>query len=151
MPLVIRAVAHLVLVRPGMRFSAVLPKTKSPYVRIAVIITCATFWSVAGAVFYHGARPIALIIAAAFVVIAIYLWRLKAWARKASTFCIATSVFLFLCGWIFNPFFLMDYRAEHGVEFDLWRWTLISLLPLAAAVWCYWVLSRRKDEFDPKA
>jgi len=41
----------------------------------------------------------------------------------------------------------MDYHAAHGVEFHLFRWSLISLPCVAVAVWCYWVLSRSKDEF----
>ena len=132
-----------------MRLFGILPQAKSLRVRVAVIVTCVSFWSFAAAVSYHGATPIGLIIAAAFVVIAIYLWRLRAWARKVATFCIATSAFLFMCGGIFNPFFLMDYHAAHGVEFDLLRWTLVCLPCITVAVWCYWVLSRNKGEFGP--
>jgi hypothetical protein len=87
-----------------MRLFGILPQAKALRVRIAVTVTCVCFWSFAAAVFSHGAKPVGLIIAAAFVVIAIYLWRLRAWARKVATFSIATSILLFMCGGIFNPF-----------------------------------------------
>ena len=130
-----------------MHLFGILPQAKALRVRIAVTVTCVCFWSFAAAVFSHGAKPVGLIIAAAFVVIAIYLWRLRAWARKVATFSIATSILLFMCGGIFNPFFLMDYHAAHGLEFDLFRWSLISLPSVTVAIWCYWVLSRNKGEF----
>ena len=130
-----------------MPFSAILPRVKTLRVRVAVTVTCVSFWLFAGAIFYHGATAVGLIVAAAFAVTAIYLWRLRAWARKVATFSIATSILLFMCGGIFNPFFLMDYHAAHGLEFDLFRWSLISLPSVTVAIWCYWVLSRNKGEF----
>ena len=133
-----------------MRFVDMLPKAKALPVRVAVLTTCFGFWFFATILFYK-TTLFGIVIGAALAVIAIYLWQLRAWARKAATICIATSVFLFMCGGIFNPFFLMDYRAEHGGEFHLLRWALISLPGVAVAVWCYWVLSRRRDEFGRKA
>ena len=66
-----------------MPFSAILPRVKTLRVRVAVTVTCVSFWLFAGAIFYHGATAVGLIVAAAFAVTAIYLWRLRAWARRS--------------------------------------------------------------------
>src|ERR1700737_4437441 len=65
----------------------------------------------------HGV--IRAIFGAIFPVIAVYLWLLRDWARKAARFCLGLALLVFFGGMILNPFFYEDYSLAYGTE---WPW-----------------------------
>jgi len=134
-----------------MNFAGKLPNTTVMRVRTAVVITCVIFSLLAAISFYlacFGARsPIfALILGATFAFFTIYLWQLRAWARQAARYCIAFSILLFVGG-IYNPFYMMDYHAEHGVDPDYLVVSLIGLPCVAVGWWCLRILGKFPEEF----
>src|SRR5436190_3334302 len=114
-----------------MNFASKLPNTAVMRLRAAVVVTCAVFWLLATVLFYLAcfrarSRIFDIIVSVTFALFAIYLWQLRAWARQAARYCLAFLIFLFVGG-IYNPFYMMDYHAAHGVHPD---YLIVSLLGL---------------------
>jgi hypothetical protein len=120
-------------------------------VRAAVVVTCAIFWLFATVLFYlacfRARSPIfAIIVGITFAFFAIYIWQLRAWARQVARYCFAFLIFLFVGG-IYNPFYMMDYHAAHGVDPDYLIVSLLGLPCVAVAWWCLCILGKFPEEF----
>jgi len=134
-----------------MNFANKLPNTPVMRLRIVVVIICLVFSLFAAISFYlacfRARSPIfAVIVGSALAYFAIFLWQLRAWARQATRYCIAFLIFLFVGG-VYNPFYIMDYHAAHGVDPNYSVVSLIGLPCVAIAWWCLWILGKFPGEF----
>jgi hypothetical protein len=137
-----------------MTFAGILPKTNVRRVRAAVVITCVIFSLFAAMSFYLAFRARAPLfdailmtsLGAMFAGFAIYLWRLRSWARKAARLCIAFSIFCFV-SYRYNWQYISDYRAYHGVDPDFLIVSLISFPCIGVGLWCLRTLSKFPEEF----
>src|SRR5689334_17753126 len=116
--------------------TTLLPRTAEIRLRVAVIITCLSFWVYALQCLYH-ARPIGIVLALGLIIIGLYLWLLKNWARKAARFCLGSALFLFVFGKLLNPLFYEEYSIAHKSFWSVVRWILISIPFVSAWLWSY--------------
>ncbi|MGH8743518.1 MAG: hypothetical protein ACREUY_04490, partial [Burkholderiales bacterium] len=90
---------------------------------------------------------VSLAIDAFLVITAVYLWRLRSWARKLTQVLLALIVIVAVGG-SFNPFFALDYGHGHGGQSPNWGLLMAIIGPFVAALlWCYGVLEKHKNEF----
>src|SRR4051812_9126975 len=108
-----------------MSLTLLLPRTHNTRLRIAIVITCLSFWAYSSAAFYHP-HPVGIFLGVAFTTIAVYLWLLRDWARKAARVCLGVALILFFFGTVLNPFFYDEYSIAHKTAWPLLRWLLMS-------------------------
>lgn len=144
-----------------MTFAGILPKTNLLRVRAAVVISCVIFSLFSAISFYQGSRlaffchscspitgTVLVCFGAMFAFIALYLWRLRRWARKAARLGIAFFMFVFV-SCTYNPFsnWIDDYRATYGVAPNYLIVGLISVSCLGVGFWCLRILGKFPEEF----
>lgn len=144
-----------------MTFAGILPKTNVRRVRAAVVTTSVIFSLFAAVSFYQGSRlallchscspitgAVLVCFGALFAFIALYLWRLRRWARKTARLGIVFFMFVFV-SCTYNPFsnWIDDYRATYGVAPNYLIVGLISVSCLGVGFWCLRILGKFPEEF----
>jgi hypothetical protein len=144
-----------------MNFAGNLPTTTVMRLRTTVVITSVIFSLFAAISFYQGSclalfcrsrSPIVGAVLACFgamfAFVAIYLWRLRRWARKAARLGIAFFMFVFV-SCTYNPFsnWIDDYRAAYGVAPNYLIVSLISVSCIGVGFWCLRILGKFPEEF----
>jgi len=135
-------------VRPKrMVLSSVLPRTVSPVLRATVVFTSIVFCANAAyLVWFNEYAPFAIVIAALFTLISVFLWRLNRYACSAAKFVIGSFIVVFISG-TFNPFYALDYEAVHGLP-PPWGTMLLWFIPFVLLGFLlYGILDRFKSEF----
>ncbi len=142
------------------RLANLLPKTSSIQLRIVIVLLASPFlvlaiWSIAVGLIQVSEGNIAsaatVLWGGVLLFCGIGLWRLRSWARKLAKVCIAIVVVVGILG-VFNPFFAMDYSAEHGGAQPDWKLLVAIVAPLVAlGLYCFWVLDKYEAEFGTPA
>ena len=128
-----------------------MPRTDSWTLRLALFGVCVLFlflgishiWAVS-----VGNRGwISLFLAVIFIGTGVFIWVLKAWARKLAMFILGFIVVVVPLGIASPSAFLEIWRYYTG-NFPLWLVALASIFVFVAPIfWCMYVLDKHKETF----
>ena len=132
--------------------SVLLPGTGSWSLRLAVVIVCVLFlglgithaWAV-----YAGDRGwMSVVLSVVLIGTSIFLWMLKAWARKVALIILGFIVVLVPLA-MASPGFFLDFGRHYEGQFPFWIVVLAAIFVIAAPIfWCMNVLNKYKATFS---
>lgn len=131
---------------------ALLPRTDAWTLRLAVLSVSILFLSSGSAHLWLMATAqfswISLLLSLVLIGISIFLWRLKAWARKATLFILGGMAVVIPIG-IASPGFFLDYWRHYDGSLPLWLVAsgLIAVVEIALFS-CMFVINKHKGAFN---
>ena len=88
-----------------------------------------------------------LIFSVVFIVTGVFLWMLRAWARKLALFILGFIVVIVPLA-IASPDFFLDFWRYYGGNLNLWVVALATIIVVVAPIfWCMYILDRYKESF----
>ncbi len=128
-----------------------VPKTDSWTLRLAVLgisvlflcLGISNLWAV-----YDGNRGwTSLILSVVFIGTGVFLWMLKAWARKLAFFILGFIVVIVPLG-MASPGFFLDFWRYYEGNLPLWFVAVATIFVVATpSFWCMYVLDKYKETF----
>ncbi len=134
------------------QLGVLLPKADSWTLCLAVFSVCALFLclgiSHAWAAYASNRGWISLVLSIVFIGTGVFLWMLRAWARKLSLFILGFIVVIVLLGMASPGAYLEIWRYYEG-DFPLWVVALATIFVVVAPIfWCMYILDRYKERFS---
>ena len=132
--------------------SVLAPRTDSWTLRLAVFSVCVLFLCLginhAWAVYVGNGGWISLVISVVFIGTGVFLWMLRAWARKLALFILGFIVVVVPLA-IASPGFFLDVWILYKGNLPLWLVALATIFIVAAPIfWCMYVLNKYKKTFN---
>ena len=132
--------------------AVLVPKTDSWTLRLAVFSVCVLFLCLGishlWVVYAGNGGWISLVFAFCFVGTGVFLWLLRAWARRVAMFMLGFIVVVMPLGIASPSAFLEIWRYYTG-NFPLWLVVLAAIFVFVAPIfWCMYVLDKYKETFS---
>ncbi len=131
--------------------SVLVPRTDRWTLRLAVFSVCVIFLclgiSHAWAVYASTRGWMSLILSVVFIVTGVFLWMLRAWARKLAMFILGFFVVIVPLGMASPGAFLEIWRYYEG-DFPLVLVALATIIVVVVPIfWCMYIFDKHKDSF----
>ncbi len=131
--------------------SVLVPRTDRWTLRLAVFSVCVIFLclgiSHAWAVYASTRGWISLILSVVFIVTGVFLWMLRAWARKLALFILGFIVLIVPLA-IASPGFFLDVWILYKGNLPLVLVALATIIVVVAPIfWCMYILDKHKESF----
>ena len=119
--------------------------------RLAVFSVCVLFLYLGGghawAVYVGNRGWMSLLLSVVFIGAGVFLWMLKAWARKLAMFMLGLIVVIVPLG-VASPGFFLDFWRYYEGNLPLWLLALATILVIEVPVfYCMYVLDKYKETF----
>lgn len=135
-----------------LRLTIPLPQTEIGLLRW-VVVALSILFLILGlrVVYFNGLNAFTFGFFFAMATLSIFLWRMHRLACSVAKFVLAMAIIILIAG-TFNPFFMLDYGAEHNGAFPDWWMLAAKLLPfILATLFCYGVLDKHRAQFRQRA
>ncbi len=131
--------------------SVLVPRTDSWTLRLVVFSVCVLFLclgiSHAWAVYIGNRGWISLILSVVLIGTGVFLWMLRAWARKMALFILGFIVVVAPLA-IASPGFFLDFWRYYEGNLPLWFVAVATIFVVATpSFWCMYVLDKYNETF----
>lgn len=131
---------------------ALLPRTDAWTLRLAVLSASILLLSLGSAHLWLSATTqfswISLFLSVVLIGTSVFLWKLKAWARKATLFVLGAVAVVVPIG-IASPDFFLDYWRYYDGSLPLWLVASVSIAVVEVAIFCcMFVINKHKGTFN---